>query len=148
MKALYSFINAVLFYKNRLTSDCRKQEPPSSISLLLYNLLIIIVTSTNSVSFAKRHIFKKKIGMGPAIFQETSKIGACSGFLEVKHRPWLVAHTRIPDIRKFPSGVQCVSPSLNLTENFGRQPLGCLQAPALTFPQESLISLSQHLICP
>ena len=28
--------------------------------------------------------------------------GACSGFLEVKNRPWSVAHTRIPDIRKFP----------------------------------------------
>ena len=30
------------------------------------------------------------------------KFGACSGFLEVKNRPWLVAHTHIPDIRKFP----------------------------------------------
>ena len=30
------------------------------------------------------------------------KFGACSGFLEVKNRPWSVAHTRIPDIRKSP----------------------------------------------
>ena len=30
-----------------------------------------------------------------------SKFQACSGFLEVKNRPWSVAHTCIPDIRKF-----------------------------------------------
>ena len=32
------------------------------------------------------------------------KFGACSGFLEVKNRPWSVAHTRIPDIGKSPQG--------------------------------------------
>ena len=57
MKTLYSFISAILFCKNRLTSDCRKQEPPGSISLLLYNLLIMIVTGTNAVSFAKRQAY-------------------------------------------------------------------------------------------
>ena len=71
MKTLYSFINAILFYENRLTSDCRKQEPPSSISLLLYNLLIMIVTGTNSVSFTKRQAyFLKKIGI--VIYQESN----------------------------------------------------------------------------
>ena len=30
------------------------------------------------------------------------KSGTCSGFLEVKNRPWLVAHTRIPDIGNSP----------------------------------------------
>ena len=35
------------------------------------------------------------------------KFGACFGFLEVKNRPWSVAHTRIPNIRKFsPPGGQ------------------------------------------
>ena len=33
--------------------------------------------------------------------------GACSGFLEVKNRPWSVAHTLIPDIRKFPHPPGC-----------------------------------------
>ena len=57
MKTLYSFINAILFHKNRLRSDCRKQEPPGSISFLLYNLLIMTVTGTNSVSFAKKQAY-------------------------------------------------------------------------------------------
>ena len=57
MKTLCSFINAILFHKNRLTSDCRKQEPPGSISLLLYNFLIMTVTGTSSVSFAKRQVY-------------------------------------------------------------------------------------------
>ena len=35
-------------------------------------------------------------------WSKTSKIGACSGFLELKHRPWSVSDTRIPDIRKSP----------------------------------------------
>ena len=64
MKTLYSFIDAILFHKNRLTSDCRKQEPPGSISLLLYNLLIMIVTGTNSVSFAKRQAYFLKENWG------------------------------------------------------------------------------------
>ena len=57
MKTFYSLINAILFYKNRLASDCRKQEPTGSISLLLYKLLTIIVTDTNLVSFAKRQAY-------------------------------------------------------------------------------------------
>ena len=57
MKTLYCFINAILFYQNRLTSDCKKQERPGSISFLLYNLLIMIVTGTNSVSFPKRQAY-------------------------------------------------------------------------------------------
>ena len=60
MKTPYSFINVILFYKNRLTSEYRKQEPPGSISLLLYSLLIMIVTGTNSVSFAKRQAYTLK----------------------------------------------------------------------------------------
>ena len=135
MKTLCSFINVVLFYKNRLTSDCRKQEPPGSISLLLCNLLIMIVTGTNSVSFAKRqayflkenwdwtcHFSGKQLAFltfetrlskrDPVLelnvknqdlfWSKTSKIGACSGFLELKSRPWSVAHTRIPNINFSP----------------------------------------------
>ena len=37
-------------------------------------------------------------------WRKSSKFGFCSRFLEVKNRPWLVAHTRIPDISKFPQG--------------------------------------------
>ena len=57
MKTHYFFINAILLYKDRLTSDCRKQEPPGSTSLLLYNLLIMIVTGTNSMSFTKTQAY-------------------------------------------------------------------------------------------
>ena len=39
--------------------------------------------------------------------KKISRFGACSGFLEVKNRPWSVAHTRIPDIRKFHK-ISCV----------------------------------------
>ena len=57
MKALYSFINGIRFYKNRLETGCRTQDPPIRISLLLYNLLIMIVTGTHLVSVAKRQAY-------------------------------------------------------------------------------------------
>ena len=50
-------VYAILFYTNRLTSECIKQEPPGSIGLLLHNLLIMIVTGTNSVSFVTRQAY-------------------------------------------------------------------------------------------
>ena len=57
MKTLYSFISAILCYKNRLASYCRKQEPPGCKSLLPYNLLMMVVTDTNSASFSKRQAY-------------------------------------------------------------------------------------------
>ena len=77
MKTLYSFIDAILFHKNRLTSDCRKQEPPGSISLLLYNLMIMVVTGTNSVFFAKIRtgiFFKRKLGLDLSFLRKATGI--------------------------------------------------------------------------
>ena len=47
-------------------------------------------------------------------WSKTSKIGACSGFLEVKNRSWSIAHTRVPDIRKFPLGQIPANVTLNI----------------------------------
>ena len=71
MKTLYSFINAVLFCKNQATEN---KSPTGSISLLLYNILIVIVTGTHSVCFAERqtYFFQRKIGIEPVIFQESN----------------------------------------------------------------------------
>ena len=50
------------------------RAPIGSIRLLLYNLLIMIVTCTHSVFFAKMTsmLFEKKIRIGPVIFQESN----------------------------------------------------------------------------
>ena len=51
----------------------------------------------------KRILFWSKTSKSRACSEvKLQKFGACSGFLEVKNRPWSVAHTRIPNIRKFP----------------------------------------------
>ena len=76
----FDFINAILFYKNtvgRLTSACRKQEtraPTDSISLLLYNLLMMNVTGRHSMSFAKRqaYFFDRKLGLRLLFFRKTT----------------------------------------------------------------------------
>ena len=50
----------------------------------------------------KDHVMEynfKKLGL---FWCKTSKFGACSGFLEVKDRPWSLAHIRITDSRKSP----------------------------------------------
>ena len=110
-ETLYSFINAILFYRNRSTSDCRKQKPPGSISLLLYNLLIMIVTGTNSVSFAKRQAyflkenwdctchfagkqlafltFETRLSRRILFWRKTLKIETCSGLKLQKSGPAL-----------------------------------------------------------
>ena len=58
---LYSLISAFFSYKNRLTSGCKKQEtraPAGNTCSLLRNLLIMIVTDTHAVSFAKRPAYR------------------------------------------------------------------------------------------
>ena len=78
MKTLCSFINAVLFCKNRLISGCRKQEldRQHAISLLLCNVLIVIVTGTHSLCFAESQIYfsERKLGLKLSFFRKATSI--------------------------------------------------------------------------
>ena len=72
----HSFINAILFYTNRLTSGCRKQElVPGSISLSLLTF-IDNDCDRHTVSFATRqtYIFKRKLGLDLSFFRKASGI--------------------------------------------------------------------------
>ena len=67
-------MNAILFYKNKLRSGCRKQELAQAVEVCwYYNLLIMIVTGQrHTVSFAKRqaYLFKRKLVLDLSFFQE------------------------------------------------------------------------------
>ena len=74
MKILYSLVNAILFYKNGLTSGCWKQEPHRQDKFVAIQFIDNDCgRHTLSVFCQKTDIFsQKKIGIGPVILQESN----------------------------------------------------------------------------